>query len=332
MVPLFCHAANAGTLHGTVKNGTSGKPAAGVEVILIQLQGGMQPVANTKTDAQGQFTFDNPGIGAQPMLVRAVYNGINFHQPVPPGQDDVEVRCVRAFQGSQDDHRAFARSFFSAQWRELDRGRGIFDPEQFRSRRRHISARTAILSLLCRRQRQAAASGRGRPGGNAGSAGADRKERESLRHRLRFPSRRQNTVRFSYEMPYPNNAATVKCRRVSGRQTARLWLLRRCRSAARNCSWRPRAGHERLRPRKCCARNGTGRQCFRNGAAASRCQQRGGNSEQKPRDAQASEPQAGDKHSAGSWAAGCAEMAADRWFRDGLCAGLAFLSRASLWR
>jgi hypothetical protein len=62
----------AGTVHGTVKNGTTGKPAAGIEVILIQLQGGMQPVANTKSDSNGEFTFDNAGLGAQPMLVRAV--------------------------------------------------------------------------------------------------------------------------------------------------------------------------------------------------------------------------------------------------------------------
>jgi hypothetical protein len=62
-----------------------------VEVILIQLQGGMQPVANSKTDATGQFTFDNPGIGAQPMLVRAVYKGVNFHQPLPPGKDAISV-------------------------------------------------------------------------------------------------------------------------------------------------------------------------------------------------------------------------------------------------
>ena len=47
--------ARAGTLHGTVKNGTTGQVAPGVEVVLIQLQGGMQPVANTKTDAQGNF-------------------------------------------------------------------------------------------------------------------------------------------------------------------------------------------------------------------------------------------------------------------------------------
>ena len=83
--------AQAGTVHGTVKNGTTGKPSAGVEVILIQLQGGMQPVSNSKTDAQGQFTFDNPSLGAQPMLIRAVYRGVNFHQPVPPGKSEVEV-------------------------------------------------------------------------------------------------------------------------------------------------------------------------------------------------------------------------------------------------
>ena len=42
--------ARAGTVDGTVKNGTTGKLSVGTEVILIQLQGGMQPVAKTKTD------------------------------------------------------------------------------------------------------------------------------------------------------------------------------------------------------------------------------------------------------------------------------------------
>ena len=79
--------ARAGTVHGAVKNGTTGKPAAGVEIILIQLQGGMQPVANSKTDAQGQFAFDHTAIGVQPMLVRAIYKGVNFHEPLRPGQE-----------------------------------------------------------------------------------------------------------------------------------------------------------------------------------------------------------------------------------------------------
>jgi len=83
--------AEAGTIHGTVKNGTTGKPASGIEVILIQLQGGMQPVANSKTDADGKFSFDNPSLGAQPMLVRAVFRGVNFHQAAPPGKSEIQV-------------------------------------------------------------------------------------------------------------------------------------------------------------------------------------------------------------------------------------------------
>jgi hypothetical protein len=78
--------ATAGTLNGTVKNGTTGQVAAGADVILIQLQGGMQPVANTKTDAQGQFHFDNPQLGTGPMLVRVVYKGVNYHEPITPGK------------------------------------------------------------------------------------------------------------------------------------------------------------------------------------------------------------------------------------------------------
>jgi hypothetical protein len=78
--------ATAGTLNGTVKNGTTGQVAAGADVILIQLQGGMQPVANTKTDAQGQFHFDNPQLGTGPMLARVVYKGVNYHEPITPGK------------------------------------------------------------------------------------------------------------------------------------------------------------------------------------------------------------------------------------------------------
>jgi hypothetical protein len=84
--------AAAGTLSGTVRNGTNGQPAAGVDVILIQLRGGMQPVANTKTDTQGHFTFTHPDIGAAPMLVRAVYRGVNYHEPVPPGKSTADVQ------------------------------------------------------------------------------------------------------------------------------------------------------------------------------------------------------------------------------------------------
>ncbi len=103
MMRAFCHLlsicllaagpAAAGTLTGVVRNGTSGSPVAGVDVVLIRLQGGMEGVANATTDGQGRYRFEHPGIGRQPMLVRVNYRGVNFHQSVPPSRDtaDVEV-------------------------------------------------------------------------------------------------------------------------------------------------------------------------------------------------------------------------------------------------
>src|SRR5262249_17026803 len=96
MLAPFATRAAAGTVHGTVTNGTTGKPAAGVQLILIQLKGTMQPVANAKSDGQGQYTIDNAGIGGQPMLLRAVYDDINFHQPVPPGTNQVDITVYEA--------------------------------------------------------------------------------------------------------------------------------------------------------------------------------------------------------------------------------------------
>lgn len=88
---LSAAAGRAGTVTGIVHNGTSNKPASGIDVLLIQLQGTMQTVANTKTDADGRYHFDNPAIGNGPMLIRAVYRGVNFHQPLTPGMTTADV-------------------------------------------------------------------------------------------------------------------------------------------------------------------------------------------------------------------------------------------------
>jgi len=88
---MVARAAQAGTVSGVVLNGTNNKPAGGVDVLLIALQGGMQTVANTKTDVAGRYHFDNAAIGGGPMLIRAVYRGVNFHQPLVPGTPTVDV-------------------------------------------------------------------------------------------------------------------------------------------------------------------------------------------------------------------------------------------------
>lgn len=92
---FFCFlpsALSAGSVSGTVRNGTTNKVAPGVDVVLIQLQGGMQPVANTKTDSAGRYHFDNPALGQSPMLLRAIYRGVNYHEPVPPGKSTADIQ------------------------------------------------------------------------------------------------------------------------------------------------------------------------------------------------------------------------------------------------
>jgi hypothetical protein len=88
---LALASAAAQTLTGTVTNGTTSKPAAGDEVILINLSNGMDVAANTKVDSSGKFSFklsDGPG----PHLIRAVHQGVTYHQMAPPGTNSVEVK------------------------------------------------------------------------------------------------------------------------------------------------------------------------------------------------------------------------------------------------
>jgi hypothetical protein len=82
--------ATAQTLSGTVTNGTTGKPAAGDEVILINLTTTMEVAANTKADSNGKFSFKLTG-GAGPHLIRAVHQGVTYHQIAPPGVSSVDV-------------------------------------------------------------------------------------------------------------------------------------------------------------------------------------------------------------------------------------------------
>jgi hypothetical protein len=80
----------AAKLNGTITNGTTGKPSAGDEVILIKLAAGMEEAGHTKTDAQGKFSLsfdDDKGMH----LVRAIHQGVTYHQPAPPGSESVSV-------------------------------------------------------------------------------------------------------------------------------------------------------------------------------------------------------------------------------------------------
>jgi hypothetical protein len=200
--------AQAGTVHGTVKNGTTGKPGAGVEVILIQLQGGMQPVANSKADAQGQFTFDNPALGAQPMLIRAVFHGVNFHQAVPPGKTEVEVEV---FDPTQDPKTVTIPShivILQPNGSTLIVGEEYSVQNNSNPKQAYFRADGNFEFALPEKAQLQQTAAWGPSGMPVVQATIDKPKNH---YAVAFAFRPgESGVRYSYELPYAGNTATVK--------------------------------------------------------------------------------------------------------------------------
>jgi hypothetical protein len=94
---LFAGAlAQAATVTGTVTDKTTGKPAAGDSVVLVEPMSGMSEVGHTTTDAQGHFTLNVPS--SSPHLIRVTHQGAEYFADVPQGggTDDVSVYDVAA--------------------------------------------------------------------------------------------------------------------------------------------------------------------------------------------------------------------------------------------
>src|SRR5712691_3640032 len=200
--------AESGTVHGTVVNGTTGKAAAGIELVLIQLQGGMQEVAHSKSGAQGEFTFDHPGLGALPMLVRAVYHGINFNHAVPPGTNTAQVDIYEATKDTKTINAPSHVVIFQPN------GATMIVGEEYQIENKsqppvafYKTEGSFDFALPENGQLQQVAA--------AGPAGMpvvqlpiDKKKN---RYSIAFAFRPgESSVRYSYELPYAGNSASVK--------------------------------------------------------------------------------------------------------------------------
>jgi hypothetical protein len=200
--------AEAGTLRGTVKNGTTSKPAAGTEVILIQLQGGMQPVANTKTDAQGQFTFDNPTLGTVPMLVRAVFQGVNFHQPVPPGTNDVAIEVFDPTQDAKTISVPTHIVIFQPNGAKLIIGEEYSVTNNANPKQAYFRADGNFEFALPEGAQLQQAAAWGPSGMPVVQSTIDKTKNH---YAVAFAFRPgESGVRYSYEMPYAGNTASIK--------------------------------------------------------------------------------------------------------------------------
>ncbi len=81
---LFAGAlAQAATVTGTVTDKTTGKPASGDPVVLVEPMSGMSEVGHATTDASGHYSLNLPG--SVPYLVRVTHQGADYFIPAPQG-------------------------------------------------------------------------------------------------------------------------------------------------------------------------------------------------------------------------------------------------------
>src|SRR6185437_734685 len=73
------------------KNGTTGKPSVGDDVVLIKFGQGMEEAGRTKTDANGKYTLNVPDDGG-PHLVRDIHQGVTYNEMATPGTTTVDLQ------------------------------------------------------------------------------------------------------------------------------------------------------------------------------------------------------------------------------------------------
>jgi hypothetical protein len=189
-------------------NGTTGKTAAGIDLVLIQLQGGMQEVAHSKSGAQGEFTFDHPGLGTQPMLVRAVYHGINFNHAVPPGSSTAQVDIYEPSKDAKTINVPSHVVIFRPNGATLIVGEEYQIENASKPPLAYFRSDGSFDFALPEQgqlQQVAAAGPAGMPVVQVPI------DKRNNRYSIAFAFRPgENSVRYSYELPYPGNATTVK--------------------------------------------------------------------------------------------------------------------------
>ena len=205
---LTASMASAGTVNGTVVNRTTGKPTPNVDLTLLSPMQGMREIASAKSDAEGRFTATSDAIGMGPVLIRATYHDVSFNTFLPPGRPEVEVEIyeiskdpktisvpshVVIFQPQGD--RLIGAEEYSVQNASQPpaayfRTEGNFDfaiPENGT-----IGQVTTTSSMGMPVTQAAIDKGKGH-------------------FAIAYPFRPgQTNVRLSYELPYPNNSATLK--------------------------------------------------------------------------------------------------------------------------
>jgi hypothetical protein len=92
-------ASHAASVSGTVTDKTTGKPAGGDTVELLDVQSAMSAVAHATTNGQGRYTINEPGAG--PYLIRVTHQGAPYFIAAPQGAGPGDVSVFDVAQKVQ---------------------------------------------------------------------------------------------------------------------------------------------------------------------------------------------------------------------------------------
>jgi hypothetical protein len=167
----------------------------------------MQEVAHSKSGAQGEFTFDHPGLGAQPMLVRAVYHGINFNHAVPPGTSTAQVDIYEPSKDAKTINVPSHVVIFQPNGATLIVGEEYQIENKSQPPLAYFRSDGSFDFALPEKGRLQQVAAAGPAGMPVVQVPIDKKNN---RYSIAFAFRPgENSVRYSYELPYARNAATV---------------------------------------------------------------------------------------------------------------------------
>jgi hypothetical protein len=198
----------AGTLQGTVINRTTGQLVPNIDVDLLSPTQGMALLGSVKSDAQGNFTASNDAIGAAPVLIRVTYQGVSFNSFAPPGRPHADVEVFNVTK----DPKAISISSHVIIFQP--RGDKLIGAEEYNVKnnsqppaayfRTEGNFDFGIPEKASLQQVTATSS----LGMDVPQASIDKgKGLYAIAYAFR-PG--ETSVRLSYEVPYPNNAATIK--------------------------------------------------------------------------------------------------------------------------
>jgi hypothetical protein len=206
-VSLLASSAEAGTASGIVINRTTGKPVPNTDLDLLSPTQGMVILASIKSDADGRFTAANAAIGAGPVIIRVTYQGVSFNTFLPPGRPQIDVEV---FDVAKDPKLITVSShivIFKPRGDKLLVGEEYVVQNNAQPPRAFFRTEGNFDFGIPPDAKLDQVSTTGATGMSVAQAAIDKGHGRNAIAYAFHPG--ETNIRLSYEIPYPDNAATV---------------------------------------------------------------------------------------------------------------------------